>query len=344
MFVTIILLIFFCIIVPYFVGLLVTSGFSKNRDSFALNIVCGYMVYFGVLDIMTLLCFKFKASLNFLIILFVFLFLGVTEISVIINRKRVVKIFTDRVRYIKNHKINIIMILAVLIIVWQTWIITTGQHIDDDDAFYIATAETCVSTNSVMQYDPYTGYEYVPTSRYVLSPFPVYHAIMGKLSGLKPVEYAHTFHPLFMIPLGYMIMYLLSTVFFEKDTKFRGYFMLIVAVINTFSCYSAYTQGTFFMVRIWQGKAVLCSIIIPALMYFILSIKDRIKINQCLVILCTMLAACFVSSMGIALSAISLGCFAIAHLLFTKDWRTTLALGGCALPNIIFLFIYNTIS
>lgn len=344
MFVTIFLLILFCILVPYFVGLLLTTKISKNKDSFALNIVCGYMAYFAVLEIVTLLCFKFDESLNFLIIFFVFLFLGLTVYSIFLNRKRVATIFIDRVSYIKKHKFNLIMIIAVSIILAQTYFVSIRQHIDDDDAYYIGVAETATSTNSIMKYDAYTGDETTPSSRYVLSPFPIYHAIMGKLLGVKPVEYAHTLHPIIMIPLGYMIMYLVATVFVEKERKLRGYFLLIIAIINTFSNYSVYSQGTFFMFRIWQGKAMLCSIIIPAIMYFTLSIKGRIKLYEWIMLLCVMISACFVSSMGIILGAISLGCMTIAHLLSTRDWKTTLAMGSCALPNVILLLIYKSIS
>lgn len=344
MFVTIILLILFCILVPYFVGLLMTSKISKNKDSFALNIVCGYIAYFAVLEFITLLCYIFETSLNFLIILFVFLFLGFTVCSIFLNTKRVTKIFIDRVNYIKKHNFNLIMIMTIFIILAQTYFVSTRQHIDDDDAYYIGVAETAISTNSIMKYDAYTGNETTISSRYVLSPFPIYHAIMGKLVGVKPVEYAHTLHPIFMIPLGYMIMYLIATVFFEKEKKLRGYLLLIIAIINTFSNYSVYSQGTFFMFRIWQGKAMLCSIIIPAIMYFTLSIKGRIKLFEWLTILCVMISACFVSSMGIILGAISLECMTIAHLLSTRDWKTTLAMGSCALPNIILLIIYKSIS
>lgn len=344
MFVTIILLILFCIIVPYFVGLLLTIKILKNKDSFALNIVCGYIVYFAVLEIITLLCFKIETSLNFLIILFVFLFLGLTVYSIFLNRKRVAMIFNDRVYYVKKHKFNLILIIAVVIILAQTYLVSTRQHIDDDDAYYIGVAETAVSTNSIMKYDAYTGNETTTSSRYVLSPFPIYHAIMGKLVGVKPVEYAHTLYPIFMIPLGYMVTYLIATVFFEKERKLRGYFLLIIAIINTFSNYSVYSKETFFMFRIWQGKAMLCSIIIPAIMYFTLSIKGRIKLFEWLMLLCVMISVCFVSSMGIILGAISLVCMTIAHLLSTRDWKTTLAMGSCALPNIILLIIYKSIS
>lgn len=337
-------LILFGIIIPYFVGTLVTSKWSKDKDTFALNIVSGYMAFFGVLEILTLLCYKFEVSLSFLIMVFVYLFFGIAVCSTIYNRKRIAESFQKKIEYIKKHKVNGIMLLTIIIIFAQTYFVSTRQHIDDDDAFYIGTAETAVATDTIMKYDPSTGYEGKTSSRYVLSPFPIYHAVMGKLVGIKPVEYAHTIHPILMIPLGYMVMYLISTLLFEKERKYRGYFMLIMALINTFANYSVYSQGTFFMFRIWQGKAMLCAIILPAIMYFVLSVKDKMKISEWFMLLLVMLSACFVSSMGIILGVISLGCWGIAHLITTKNWKTTCIMGSCALPNMILLVIYMFIS
>ena len=45
-FINIISLMLFCVIVPYLVGLLMTFKFSQNKDSFALNMVCGYITFF----------------------------------------------------------------------------------------------------------------------------------------------------------------------------------------------------------------------------------------------------------------------------------------------------------
>lgn len=344
MYINIFSLIVFGIVVPYLVGLLITGKFSRNKGSFALNMVCGYMTYFGALEIMTLSCYICGMSLSFLITIFVTLFLGLSVCSIFYNGKRMVRIFRERVAYFKEHKVNWVMLAAVIIILAQTCLVSIRQHIDDDDAFYIGTAETAVATDTIMKYDPYTGYEGETSSRYVLSPLPIYHAIMGELVGVKPVEYAHTLHPILMIPLGYMVLYLISTLFFEKDRKYREYFMLIMALINTFANYSVYSQGTFFMFRIWQGKAMLCAIILPAIMYFVLSVKDKMKILEWLMLLLVMLSACFASSMGIILGVISLGCWGIAHLLTTKNWKTTCIMGSCALPNIILLVIYMFIS
>lgn len=338
--ISLISILLFFIIAPYCIGLLITYTFGQNKDSFALNIVCGYLVCFGSLEIISLVCYIYETTLTFLVLFYIILSLCTTFFSIIINRKRIIQIFKKNIHFLKENKMKFVFILSVFIILAQTYFVTSKQHIDDDDAYDIAVAETAVSTDSIMQYDPYTGYASVQSSRSVLSPFQIYHAVMSKLIGIKPVEYAHTVHPIFMIPLGYIVIYLMSTVLFRKEHELRAYFLLIVAIINMFSNYSVYSQGTFFMFRIWQGKAMLCSIIIPALFYFTLGIKEKITFGQWMALFFAMLSSCFVSSMGIILGAIFLGCMTVAHFVSTRNWMTTFAIGSCVMPNAILMVIY----
>ena len=67
---------------------------------------------------------------------------------------------------------------AVVLIVVQMYAGIFYTHIDDDDAFYVATASTTLETDTVFQYNAYTGdeYESLP-SRYVLSPFPIFEVV-----------------------------------------------------------------------------------------------------------------------------------------------------------------------
>ncbi len=72
----------------------------------------------------------------------------------------------------------------------------------------------------------------------------------------------------FRLPLlAYVVYSLIGEMFFQKDKK-TGRFLLAMGVfIPRSSRHSVYTQGTFLLVRIWQGKAVLASVILPAVFY-----------------------------------------------------------------------------
>ena len=165
---------------------------------------------------------------------------------------------------------------ALILIAVQTVVCGTTMHMDQDDAFYIGTAVTSVNTDSIFQYDCYTGAEYaVLPSRYILSPFPIFLAVLAQISGMHPTIIAHTVFPLLLIPLSYYVYWLIGRQMFQQSRDQAAVFLLLVSVVQMFSYYSVYTAGAFLLLRIWQGKAVLANILLPAVFYLGLLILDK---------------------------------------------------------------------
>lgn len=85
-------------------------------------------------------------------------------------------------------------------------------HMDADDCFYVATATTDVYTDTIFEVDSYTGtaYRALPR-RYVLSPFPVFLAVVSQLSGrLHPAVMAHMVFPAVFLSMAYMVQAVLA--------------------------------------------------------------------------------------------------------------------------------------
>ena len=164
--------------------------------------------------------------------------------------------------------------MAVLVIVLQVLMCAAMAHMDADDCFYVAAATTDVHTDSIFAVDPYTGCEYrVLPRRYVLSPFPVFLAVASRLSGgMHPAVMAHMVFPVIFLPMAYMVQYCLAEKMFSGERKAKDIYLLLTACICSFSGYSVYNTGNFQMVRIWQGKAVLASVLLPYLLYLCISI------------------------------------------------------------------------
>ena len=213
---------------------------------------------------------------------------------------------------------------------------------DLDDAFYVAQAETAVKTNTIMEYDPYTGelYKKLP-SRYVLSPFPSYVAYLSWLSGLSSAAIAHTFLPGILVVLAYIVYYLAAKLLFPKDLFKQGVFLLFVITILSNSYFSRHSQGVFMYTRIWQGKGTLVAVLIPLLIYWGIRIcQGKMKnVDWCL-LLCTMLSTCFVSSMGIMLGAIVVGILGIGNFIVNKNWKEVLYMALCCIPNMVYALLY----
>ena len=223
-----------------------------------------------------------------------------------------------------------------------------GQHTDADDSRFVVNAVDILRTNRMYLTDPNTG---APISTWlgelskdVTAPWAVYLACCGKLTGLSPTVIAHTFLPVAILTAILGVWWMLSEEFFGKDVVHRCVFLDILMILNLYGYFSVYSAETFTMVRLWQGKAVIAGLGIPAmfLICFWIYRHGRREEYVCLALLD--LAMCFMSGMGVIIGALLLGCFGLLYGLFKKNWKTTLYFWMMIIPNAVYYLIYYLIK
>ena len=234
---------------------------------------------------------------------------------------------------------------AVILILMQCAIVALYAHFDADDAFYVATAVTSVETDTIFSVNAYTGLAYrtiESRSRYILSPFPVFLAVISRLcGGLHPSIVAHTIFPPVFLLLTYTILYQLGRKWFPDDSRRRGIFLFLTAVLSCFASYSAYNAGRFQMIRIWQGKALLAAAMIPLLLYLSLSIIMEEKPEYpWYFLLMINLGCCLLSSMGIMLAPLITGIFLLLSLFRFRSLKRVGKGLLCCIPSLILGIIY----
>lgn len=239
----------------------------------------------------------------------------------------------DRLR-----RISPFMYLAILMITVQVVIASFYAHMDADDAFYVGTATAAVETNTLFSIDPYTGFAYkVLPKRYALSPFPVLLAVISRLcGGLHPAILAHVVYPIVFLPMVYVCFYYLGRKYFREDGHARGLFLMFTAVLTWFSGFSVYTSGNFTLVRLWQGKAMLAGLLLPFTLYLCLcTLMETEEEYSYLLLFMANLACCHVSSMGIMLSPIMIGTFALIAAVKKHSFMPVIKGVICCLPSLI---------
>ena len=116
-----------------------------------------------------------------------------TIISFFINIWRIIEILKDLISNIKTMPI-LLSILLVVLVGMQLLVFVKYGHINDDDAYYVATATTSVQTDTLFKYSAMTGTDEIDEQylmRYRLGPFPIYYAIMSKVIDIHPAIVAH---------------------------------------------------------------------------------------------------------------------------------------------------------
>lgn len=329
-------------IIPLLAGLLCTTDTEGDTSTGAIleSWAKGFILCLGVFQIVAIPCTFTEQSLTRLCAVYLISLLLLCGLALILNWRRIphmVKSDCSALRHIPWAGI-----LAILVIAFQMYMYVVYMHVDDDDAFYLATSTTSVQTDSLFQVNPYTGEAYRAfPSRYVLSPFPLFIAVLGRVSGVHVAMVAHTLLPPVLLLLTYVVLWMIGYEMFHYDGQKTWLFVLIGAVIPVFLSTTVYMQGSFMLLRIWQGKAVLTAALLPCLLYCGLRIlEDHWKKKDWVLLAALMLSCCMVSSMGIMLGAIMLGMLGIVLAILKRDAVLLLKMAMCGIPNLLYSAVY----
>ena len=128
---------------------------------------------------------------------------------------------------------------------------------------------------------------------------------------------------------------------FEKNHKSALLFVIITSFINIYGNYSVRTTFSFLLFRIWQGKAVLCNIIMPLIIYlFFKANEGKFPFIIILCIFITVLAGVFTTTMGIALTPMMVCILAVLYGIHNKSFKNVLKCLACCLPALVYGLLY----
>lgn len=206
-------------------------------------------------------------------------------------------------------------ILLITIIAAQILILVFGVTYESsaDDASYIALSLDTLFTDRIAQLDPYTGLEGAISLKRILTSWNFYLSFLGKISGIHVATIAHTILPILLVPMAYMAYLLIGRAIFGKNRKRTVQFLLWLSLLFTFGAYSIYTVTYRLTIVVWQGKAVMVTIILPFLFCFLIKMKE-IKLRKTVCLFLIMASACAMSLMGVGLSVFMVIVSAVAKL------------------------------
>lgn len=334
---TLILLAVFLLLVPFLLGLLITRFTEMEKNNVMFNLVAGYILALGLFEVLALPMIYGRKSLSLLISFYGGILLAGAVFSLIINCKRVYQASLDTISEVKRFPLAVWG--EIILIFCQVLIYKRYQYTNTDDAFYVASAATSLSTDTIFQYNPYTGelYKNLP-SRYVLSPFHAFIAVVSKAVCNHPAIIAHSVFMIWFLLVAYMVYALIGRNLFHGDKEKTGYFLILFTMLTIFSGYSERTSGLFLLIRLWQGKAFLAGILLPLILYLFLRLFREEEVRACLpewiLLVFLMSACCMVSSMGVMLGAVMTGILGLLLALKKRRFSLLVLAFLCCIPNI----------
>lgn len=333
-----ILILLLLFIVPFFVGNGICS-LLKLEKTVAKNYFFGMVTIWAVFQLLTVPLVLMKASFALEVII-------MTVVIVILSVIGMNQGKLPRFVFRFNRKIEVVSMVLMFFGIFSVLLCTIfTQHTDWDDSRFVVNAVDMVRTNRMFLTNPMTGEETVvfigELKKDVTAPWAVFIAYCAKMTGVFPTVMAHTVLPIVLLICAFCVFWMLSDVFFKGNLFHRSCFVYLVVLLNLYGHFSVYRAETFLLTRLWQGKAVVAGVGIPALFLILMWIYDkRRRVSHYVLLLMMNLSICLMSGMGTIIGAMMLGCTGLVYGIAKKDKKIMFSLWAMCLPNVLYSLLH----
>ncbi len=237
-----------------------------------------------------------------------------------------------------------VIVLAVLAM--QLVLAVVFAYEEGDDAFYVAISSITAESGTMYEILPYTGGTTGLDARHGLAPFPIWIAMLSKVSGVHAATMAQVVLPPVLIVMTYAIYFMIGRHLFCGKRRMLPMFMLLLELLVIFGGQSLYTAENFLLVRTAQGKAVLADVIIPFIILMLLVMFEKMQkaeglpVRYWLLVAVTMVAGCLCSTQGALLVCMLLGVGGCCGAICYRRWRVILPMGICCVVPTVIAFLY----
>lgn len=366
--------IFFLVVIPIMLGIPFQGLFSDKRVVFRklFGYVNGFLFMLFVFEIICVAFTYFRWTFSSLVWIYTLCIL-VIMVGIQIYAVRSGKIKTSiksmtyiiashkEINYIRRHGIYyyifmmfFFVLLGVQIYVAIHYSSTTWSA---DDASYIVYGTDAIASNYIYISDPYTGGFSIPGIKRTLQSLPIFYAYLASVIGISVPTVAHTVMNVQLIGMAYMVYYMMADQILKLQyVKGASYdykkcerkkqenvwaFMILVAVLYIYGYYSPYSMTFRLLATIWQGKAILATVITPLLFVVMYEILNR-KYHNIYGVYLLMLSISSISLSLMAVAHILLGVWLIVGIsvFIQKQWRQLIYLIWSGIMPILIGFLY----
>lgn len=340
----------FLTVLPFVVGDSVTPTMSR-RQHIVLSWVLGQVILwagFFAVSIPMILMGKDFSMVQKLYGIFIVCAVGVFVLHGILRKS--LPISEKNLSAPPSKAVTVLWVIAVFLFLVQLFCIFFLAYEEGDDAYYVSVTTINSVSDSLYTIYPYTGFSTNLTVRYALAPFPVWVALLSRISGLSGATTAHVLMPVFILLLTYAVYYLIGCKLLDKELFHTPWMMpaylCLVELAVIFGGYSTYTRENFLLVRAGQGKAVLSNVVLPLVFYLLMLLYERLekkeKTGFLLWLLCsaTMAAGCLCSTLGSLLLCILLGLGGLCGAIFYRRWGILVGILPSFMISAMVVFLY----
>ena len=263
------------LIFSYMCGDLFLRLFPSRESSISYRILLGFFCYFLLFQLAALPLKLTLQPLSLLTKVWCVILLAVTVLFLFVNRKS----FPDKCSYCKTllREQKWLLCILLLLVIFQILLVNFNGETYAlwDQSYYIGDVSSSVYTNTLGQYDPYTGKLLKKLhTEYLLETYQNHSAVLCQLFGIAPLIETRTAESSLIVILANLVNYQLGLQLFANSRKKSTLLVFFLFWLNLFS-YNLYTSAEFLFFRSFEGKTILACLIMPMVCLLFLKIAKE---------------------------------------------------------------------
>jgi hypothetical protein len=260
----------FLFILSAIFGLVFQSLFKKS-DLFAM-LPEGFLFFLAIFQVISTPLLIFHAPYRFALIEF-FILLAAGLIALLVQLKRG-QIQLPRLSIAKDLFLRITLGLALISVLGQAVISTVFVFSDADDIYYVGLANSNIDSPELYKIDPSTGNPNYPViAQYRFESYELLMGVVSDLSGLPTAGVFHSVLPFVLICLAYLAYAALGRLLVSDNMV--PLWIILLSIFHLFGGYSPFSQGSYLLTRVWQGKSILLHLLIPLVMMTLIQFRRQ---------------------------------------------------------------------
>ncbi|SEG46531.1 hypothetical protein SAMN02910276_03057 [Butyrivibrio sp. Su6] len=359
-------LIFWLLCAPMVIGLLFNFILPKEKRSVGVTFLLGFLIYLAVFEVIAIYCMTtimysaFAYCVKyFLIASWILIVLGIVRAcyAYFIKKDRNF-IVSDKAIVMKITAPKVYWLLFFGLLAFQLVMAVVMASFDGDDAYYVVESLLAQQADVMNTILPYTGNSTSLDIRHALAVITMWIGFIAKVSGVHATIVSHSVIPLLFIPLVYLVYAQIGKVLFKDKKEMVPVFLIIVSFLMMFGNVSHYTPATFFLMRTWQGKAMVGNLVFPMIFWIFLEMYENVNANNkeisvdkagtssaylwIMLALVNMLSG-MCSAMGVIFGSGIIALLSLLLLIFSRNLKVIIGAFFCMIPNLIYLALYFSI-
>lgn len=243
------------------------STIIRARQRLTINFLMGYMIYYGIFEIVYLLCLAFDNSLNTLkvvwqITVITLLVVSLCIMTIMRGKGYVILAYNTLVGLKRNWKaiIPVAMMTICTLVVYVCGV----SYISDGGYAYSAVGDSVYSGRLFMR-DVYTGMKLdAPDMSYAFSGYYMHSAVLCSIFKVSPVIMQHNVMGIISILVSIDVVYLIGRIIFRASIMVHMGIDIIFMRLSMYICCFIVVHIISFSREAYDSMAQLPYILIPA--------------------------------------------------------------------------------